>query len=72
MQNRFHVPVMWGLNNFIKDIVAYIYVEGAICLRDRELNTFIKYIVAYIYVEGALCLRNKELNTFIKDIVAYI
>jgi len=32
----------------MKDIVAYIYVEGALRLRDRELNTFIKDIVAYI------------------------
>jgi hypothetical protein len=23
---------------FIKDIVTYIYVEGALCFSDRELN----------------------------------
>ena len=58
MQNRFHVPVMWGLNNFIKDIVAYIYVEVALCLRDRELNTFIKdsgFIWQNIYKYYSTC-----------------
>ena len=72
MQNRLHVPVIWGLRTFIKDIVAYIYVEGASRLGDRELSTFIKYILSYIYVEGASCLDDRELSTFVKDILAYM
>ena len=65
-------PVIRGLTTFIKDIVAYIYVEGASCLGHKELSSFIKVIVAYIYVDGASCLGHRELSSFIKDNVAYI
>jgi len=44
-----------GIKYSIKDILAYIYAEGASCLGEKELNTFIKDIIAYIYVEETLC-----------------
>ena len=48
-----------GNKNIIKNILEYIYGEGASCLSNRGIKNIIGDIVEYINVGRASCLSNR-------------